>query len=370
MKKLLFMNDLVYGGGVEKVMLEVVSNLPHNQYDITIITPYKDENIYNYYSNNTKYLYINEKEKETNSFILKFYYKFIRKIKSFIYRRRINKQKFDCAIAFKEGPCMKYISQLRVSQKLAWIHVDYNILHWTKDMFRGCEEINCMKKFDKVICVSNAVKESVIKNVGDPGNLCVRYNPLDAKEILKKSIDHINEMPPPKDKQLFITVGRLSEVKGYDRLLKVCNQLNRQGYVYELWIIGDGEQEVILREFIKKNRLFNVKLLGVQNNPYKYIKVADWFICSSISESFGVAIQEAIILGVPVITTNCPGACELLDDGLHGIIVENSEEGILNGIKKVLSDLNLKNYYKNKMKGNLGYLELGKRLEEIKELFS
>ena len=97
--------------------------------------------------------------------------------------------------------------------------------------------------------------------------------------------------------------------------------------------------------------------------------MADWFICSSTSESFGIAIQEAIILGIPVITTNCPGACELFDEKIHGIIVENSEVDIFNGMSRILSNLQLNKSYKKKMEENTRFISLEERIDSIIELF-
>lgn len=368
MKKLLIMNDLVYGGGVEKVMLDIVNHLDKDKYKVTILTPNYDMDFYNYFDKNIDYLYINNDLLGNKTLISKIYNKFMRKINIWKSIININKNRFDIAIAIKEGPCMKYISKLKVPNKLAWIHTDYDVFYWTKSCFRTNEELKCMKKFTKVVCVSNQVKESVIRNVGDSRNLCVRYNPLDEKLIVNKSKEQVDDIIVPSDKLLFITVGRLTEQKGYDRLLNVCKALKNEKYNYELWIIGDGNEYENLQDFIIKNNITNVKLLGVKDNPYKYIKLADWFICSSTWESFGLAIQESIILGVPVITTNCPGACELLNTSIDSIIVKNSEVGILEGMKRVLDDLSLGKIYKEKINNKCNLFTLKQRIKKIEEL--
>lgn len=227
-----------------------------------------------------------------------------------------------------------------------------------------------MKKFDKVICVSEEVRQSILATVGDPKNLCVRYNPVNEKNIIKKSNEKVLDITISKDKLLFVTVGRLDKQKEYDRLLRVCRQLGEKNNLYELWIIGEGKEETHLKEFIKENGLKNIKFLGLKYNPYKYMKMADWFICSSTWESFGIAIQEAIILGIPVLTTNCPGACELLDEDIHGIIVENSEIGIFSGMNRVLSNLQLFMFYKEKIKNNLQYITFKEKMDSIKNFFN
>ena len=68
------------------------------------------------------------------------------------------------------------------------------------------------------------------------------------------------------------------------------------------------------------------------------MKLADWYVSSSSCESFGLTIQEALVLGVPVLTTDCPGAVELFRDGRDGLVVENSDWGLLVGMKTILDN--------------------------------
>lgn len=84
-----------------------------------------------------------------------------------------------------------------------------------------------------------------------------------------------------------------------------------------------------------------MKFLGFQNNPYAFLKKADLFICSSISEGYSTAVTEAVILGLPVLTTDCAGMNEILDDGKYGMIVPNSEQALEDGLRKILSDATL-----------------------------
>lgn len=369
MKKLLIMNDLLYGGGVEKVMIDLTSNLPVKEYDITILTPYRDLELQKYYNENIKFISLYNGILSGKNIFVKIYNKIIRSITSIMCKMYINKEKFDIAIAIKEGATMKYVSNLNIANKIAWIHTDYNVFHWTKSCFKSNEdELLCMKKFNNIVCVTEIIKDITIKKIGDSKNLCVKYNPINNKEIISKSREIIDDIERPNGKLLFVTVGRLSEQKGYDRLLKVCKELNSK-YDFELWIIGSGNDEIKLRNFIEQNNLNNIKLLGAKENPYKYIAKADWFICSSTWESFGIAIQEAIVLDIPIISTYCPGACELLDSSCHGLIVENSEKGIFDGMNKALSEECLSNYYRNMILKTENKLLLENTISEIVKLF-
>ena len=129
----------------------------------------------------------------------------------------------------------------------------------------------------------------------------------------------------------------------------VFNLLNTEGYNLKLTLVGSGEKYNELNNYIMENGLENnVSLLGYKKNPYKYIKSSDLFICSSLSEGFSLVIGEAMALGIPVVSVDCPGPNELLDYGLYGKLVKNSEDGLYNGIKELILNKDLYIKYKDK----------------------
>ena len=99
-----------------------------------------------------------------------------------------------------------------------------------------------------------------------------------------------------------------------------------------------------------------VTLLGFKSNPYPYIKRADLLACSSDYEGFSSFIAEGLILGKAIVTTNCGGMEELLGSSQYGIITECDKKALSEGIKKLLSDNNLKEEYeKNAMERGTGF---------------
>ena len=93
----------------------------------------------------------------------------------------------------------------------------------------------------------------------------------------------------------------------------------------------------------------NVTLVGYKKNPYNYIRNSDLFVCSSYSEGFSSVVAESIILGKPVVTTDCAGMKEILGaNNEYGIVCPNNEEGLLNGVISIISDKNVLDYYRNK----------------------
>ena len=89
--------------------------------------------------------------------------------------------------------------------------------------------------------------------------------------------------------------------------------------------------------------------LGYQTNPYKYVSKADLFVCSSHSEGFSTAATEALIVGTPVCTVEVSGMKEMLgENNEYGIITENTEEALYQGIKSLLDSPELLAHYKEK----------------------
>ncbi|MFJ7827542.1 glycosyltransferase [Psychrobacillus sp. NPDC096623] len=369
MKKILIMNDHIYGGGVEKVMMNLVNHLPIDKYKITILTNNYEQKFYDSYDETVDYWYINKKLIKGTSILVRACNKVLRKINNGKIKRLIKEEQFDIVIAIKEGPCMHFISDLDAPKKIAWVHTDYDVLHWTKGFFKEGQELNVMKKFNYIVCVSNKVKESVIKNVGDLGNLIFRANPLDEKYIQEKSkeeaiIDNLDHSP------LFMSVGRLCKEKGFDMLLNVCQKLNINNYKYSLYIIGDGEYRELLENYIDQNQLNNVKLLGLKNNPYKYLKHADWFISASRAEGYALVTQEAAILGIPIIATDCSGVKELLgEDNKYGIVTEINEDSIYTAMAEVIENKNMQTYYKEKIIERSKIISISQRMKDIEALF-
>ncbi len=162
---------------------------------------------------------------------------------------------------------------------------------------------------------------------------------LRAKESVEKG----------KKRMRLVTAGRLEAQKGYARLLRIVNRLVEEGFDIELWILGDGSERRMLEQYMEGHGLQErVSLFGFQTNPYKYLVQGDLFVCSSLAEGYSTAVTEALVLGLPVVTTDCSGMAELLKDGECGVMTENSEEALYEGLKMMLSDREKLSYYRRK----------------------
>lgn len=380
MKKILIVNDLLLGGGVEKLMLDLTWAI-HDKYEITIMTDEFDQNFEKLYPDNVKYIWQECRSKKR--VIRAIYRRTIGKLKYRRFCKMLVHDNYDYAIAIKEGWKMLDVSKLPVTKKYCWVHTDYSAYYYTQGIYTSSEyELEIMKKFQKIVCVSNDIANSIREIIGDPGNLVVKYNPIDVENVIEKSkepvvdIDSWDEQqknPHAKRPVRFVTVGRQNYQKSYLNLLEACHMLEREGYEYEMIVVGAkepwGDESYRLECAMKRLNIKNVKFIGGRRNPYKYMAIADWFISSSIFEGYSLVSQEAAVLDVPMLLTDVSGVRELLGDNEYGIVMEPSVVAIYEGMKMVIENSELHEKYKNKIIERKSIINYQQRLDEIEELF-
>lgn len=374
-RRVLFFANNLKGGGAEKIMNIILKNLDRQKYDIHVYSLHEPDNKEEWPSDiNYKYLY---RHAYSNSFH-KLRNLICNKIKLIIYDRVSPKifyrlfvnGKYDVEIAFIEGYSTRIVSGSTNSnsKKKAWIHCNLFEDHWTKIAFRNnSEEIDCYKRFDNVYCVSESVATSFRQLYPELNKVEVIYNPIDELEILAKS--KLSEVEIMDEKQfVFVSVGRLVNQKGYDRIIPIVAELKNKGYLLKLYIIGEGEDCKKLETMIDEYEVSDsVKLLGYKKNPYPYIRCANAFVCSSRNEGYSTAVTESIILGTPVVTVNCAGMTELLgENSEYGIVTDNNKESLQSGMIKIMDPV-VNAHYREMATRRAGDFTLKKLLKDFEK---
>ena len=387
MKKVLFVLHTLQVGGAEKALINILKNIDKNKFSVTVLSlvddgPLLDE-VKSIKGINYKYIFkayfkktrLNRQSrfyKIANmimSFIWKIYLRKIINSSDKLYKKYI-KEHYDIEIAFLEGKVAKFVSNSnnKDSKKIVWIHTDIN--KCINTIFRNKdEEISCYKKFNKIVCVSNDVKNKFIQKTGIHDRICVQINPVDSNDIIKKSEELITK-DINNNGLIICSVGRLVKVKGFDRLLIVHKKLIDNGIFHTLWIIGDGIERKKLQDYIKANRLEKtVNLIGYTNNPYKYIKKADVFVCTSRVEGLSTAIIEATVLEKVIVTTDCPGCKDILcDNNENALIVDNNTDSIYEGLKKIITDENYRMKCQKNIKERSKMFNLETTIKQIESI--
>ena len=179
--------------------------------------------------------------------------------------------------------------------------------------------------YDKVICQSADMATDLIDNWSiDSNKITIINNPLDSQRIIdlsERPIDNLENI----SQEYFISVGRLTYQKGYERLINYVGRLtDEKKFPYQLLIIGEGAQRPKLESLIKNLRLEKVVLLlGRKDNPYNYLRNAKGFILGSYFEGFPNVLLEANGLGIPVLSNCCPGGInEIILEKQNGIVAD------------------------------------------------
>ncbi|MBR2726886.1 MAG: glycosyltransferase [Solobacterium sp.] len=166
-----------------------------------------------------------------------------------------------------------------------------------------------------------------------------------------------------------LTVGRLAKQKGYDIMLDACEILKNRGLSFKWFILGKGYLEEDIRKTITEKQLDDyVVLLGARANPYPYFKQADIYVQTSRFEGFGIALAEARILNIPVVTTAFDAVYTQMVNGENGLVVAVNANAVADGIERLMTDQvlynHIKDYQSKEKKGNTEEL---KRFYELIE---
>ena len=373
MKKVLIVNDIINGGGVEKLLYDFVYRW-HENYDLTVMTIYKEYGFYDSYPQNVKYIYKTVRWVNGKKFSPSYLKCVIKKIICRLRFRKLKKKSdYDVIIALKDGDVTKIVADFIAPRKFAWYHTDYKNYYYSEYIYDSAEnELNVLKRYSSVVCVAQTIKDSLIDVIGDAGNYVVKYNPINTAKVLYDGNEPVLDAKKTEGKTLFVVVGRINYQKGYDLLLEAAHMLEVQGYQFDVLVVGGrenwGDEFDRITRSKKRLNVNSVQFIGARTNPYKYMKMADWMLSTSIFEGYSLVSQEAALLDVPLLLTDCSGVRELLGDSEYGIVVETSVKGIYEGMKKVLDNPDLHEHYKKKIIERKSIIDQEERFKAIEDL--
>ncbi len=387
-KKILIRIGSLRHGGAEKVLVTFLKNLPKDKYEIDLLL-----NLYSgkylsevpdwinvHYLNKGEMITTNRLQDLPEKIFRVLYQGLLKKFPKILYSTILKNKKYDVEFAAIHGMRDEILnSPITSSKKIVWIHNDLTkteFHHYTDDEFRK------FFGFDKIMVISEKIQkdfEKLAKNETEKNKLVRIYNPIDTNEILKKSevettdclVPHINNYKISNINQqpTFVSVGTVFPQKGFDRLLKVHKKLLEEGYPHRIKIIGDGydfENIKNLKTELGVDK--TTEMLGFTDNPYPYFKAADFYVLSSRYEGFPTVLFEAITLRKNIIATEVSGVNEMLENGKLGLIVENSEEGIYQGMKKALTNPESFSQYQENLKDYQMPFNLENSVNKIMEI--
>ncbi|AZZ58577.1 glycosyltransferase [Riemerella anatipestifer] len=374
-KKLLIRIGSLRHGGAEKVLVTFLKNLPPDKYEVDLLLNLYSGKYLSEVPSWVNILYLNKGEMITTNRLQDIpqkafrviYQGILKKFPKLLYHFILKGKKYDVELAAIHGFRDEVLnSPLKQSKKIIWIHNDLR-----KTEFHNYTDAEIRKFFgyDKIMVISEYIRkdfESLAQSEAEKNKIVRIYNPLDTQEILNKS--KVEELPKPM-LPTFVSVGTVFPQKGFDRLLKVHKRLLDEGLPHRVQIIGDGYDFDNIQN-LKTELVIDdtVDMLGFTDNPYPYFKNADFYILSSRYEGYPTVLFEAITLRKNIIATDVSGVREMLLDGELGFIVDNSEEGIYQGMKKALTNPQYFQTYQEKLKDYQMPFNLTNSVEKIMQI--
>lgn len=335
MIKVLFMIHDLGCGGAEKVLVNLVNNMDHSEFDITVISLFGGGVNEQFLSERIHYRAIFSKAFRGNSKIMKLFTP--KQLHKFFV-----KEKYDIEISYLEGSSARIISGCpgMDTKLISWIHVEQHTKGNAARAFRSYKEsVKCYQKFQKTVCVSEAVKQDFMKLYPQMQDIFVLYNTNETDEILRLKEEPV-EMDVFRENEMRLCgVGKIMPSKGFDKLARIHKRFREEGYPVHTYLLGTGPEREKIEAYLRKNGLEDsFTFLGYQTNPYKYVAKCDVFVCTSSAEGFSTAASEALIAGTAVVTTPVAGMEEMLGkNGEYGLISEMSEESLYEKLKDLLN---------------------------------
>ena len=326
MKICLIFNHLQLQDGVCRSAIAIANRLAdYKNIELTLIPLFKvDKECY-------KYIDKRVAVKTVFGFYFRGFTRIVSKIPSSLLYKYIVGDKYDVNIAFQYGHSIRIVAE--------GVNDNHKSIAWMHGYDEGLVYKDDYKKIGKVVCVSQCNAQRLKSELPDI-DVDYNYNPIDDESIRLQG-QQTAEMPKSNDVK-FVSVARMSPEKGYDTLLKCVQRLKNSGYKFSLLLLGDGPILNELKRYAEELHIADfVTFLGQQSNPHAYVSKADVYICSSIKEGYSTTCTEAIILGIPVLTTNCSGGQEIISEAGCGRIFGMDEDSIYNAMKVVLENPHL-----------------------------
>jgi N-acetylgalactosamine-N,N'-diacetylbacillosaminyl-diphospho-undecaprenol 4-alpha-N-acetylgalactosaminyltransferase len=248
-------------------------------------------------------------------------------------KKYLDENKFDFIIDFRFR--IKPIQELLIakwlykSKTIFTVHsylIDHYMPNWsflTRFMYQDCF---------KIVTITNKAKE-LIEFKHHLNNVQTIYNPINIEEIYSKFNESIDI-----NFDYIIGIGQMeTNVKQFDKMIEAYSNSILPNHNIHLVLLGDGVRIASLKSLVKQNNLEDkVHFLGFQENPYKYLKNARFFVLSSLNEGMPNVILEALACGIPVVSFDClSGPSEMILDKQNGLLVENQN------VQKLTEAMNL-----------------------------
>ncbi len=253
--------------------------------------------------------------------------------------------RYYAAIGYLEGLSHYYcVDCVQAEKKIGFVHLEYSRTGLDSEFDRDYFE-----KLDYIMTVSASCAEELNRIFPEfKEKIRTKENPVPAQLIKKKAEEAAEEFDGLRCLKL-LTVGRLSERKGYFVAIDAAERLKRAGIDFKWFAIGTGElEEAIRTEAVKHGLEDKFILLGEKANPYPYIRACDIYVQPSLFEGKPIAVEEAKILEKPIVVTTAASQGVIKDK--TALVAEINGKSVAESIAALLAVQGLDKCLKENLK--------------------
>lgn len=383
------------GGGAEKVAVEIANNLPV-AISRNVITIYDAASAYSLSSNHTSLVHNSQSIIKKNLSQIVALFRYISLIRQNQTKISLSMIALDnllniitCQItksypiiSVHEMPSHKFTIGTALKRRIVFTfarYIDIRIVAVSEGV--KCELIEIHKvPAEKIIVIHNPINIELILSLADES---MEKNTL--KNQSNCNIEFESNFESKDGIQSIITVGRLDDVKGQWHLIRAFAEI-RKKHACQLLVCGEGYLREYLTALVKECGVADdVIFIGWQNNPYKYVAKSTLFVTSSLSESFGNVLVEAMAVGCPVVAANCSksisevlgsdNSCGYITKNMTGIRhaanepLDEGEIDLVFAMDKILSDEKLRKQMSIACKERAKLFDLDVGIKKYTELF-
>ena len=357
-KKIIFVTKALWIGGIETALVNLLKQFDYEKYDVTLLVLRAELDMLDQihpkcrvliadrektvtFSEKYRYsrlFHLTEKPDRPSGFhkMMMWTVPAIRWLENWLYIRYIRKlmrgEEFATAVIYSDVAGETAVRAIKAKKYLMFYHhgAMRHVYH-DKIAYRKC---------DKIIAVSENLAEALRKfNPKYSNKITAVHNLTDIEGIRRKGQELIPDHFDSR-KLNIVSVGRVSHEKGMDLAVRACARLVKNGYNnVRWWIVGDGPaMQEVKTEIERLHMEAYVITVGMKTNPYPYIQHADLYVQPSRFEGYPMTILEALILGKVVVSTNNPGAAEIIDDEKNGVLCDPSVDSIVKKIERLIQN--------------------------------
>ncbi len=354
-KKLIFITEALWIGGIETALVNLLNRLDYDKYDATCLILRDSQEMAGRITQKCRLLVADRQHPATfpDAYRHKRMYNLMEEpqnasgLRRLIWRmlrlalrapeaglyaayvkKRLDGEHFDTAVIYSDRAAETAVRAVCADRFLMFYH------HGA--MRREYHDIYGYLKAEKIVAVSEALAEKLRRYRPQYAEKIIAVNNLiDIAGVREKSLEEPKTVFP-KERFNIVSCGRLSYAKGMDLAVEACTRLVRDGYAnIHWWIIGGGPEEAALREQLHALGLEErVTLLGMQDNPYPYIRQADLYVQPSRFEGHCVTVLEARLLAAPILATR-NAAEEQIESGRTGLLCEPEAASLAEAVKRL-----------------------------------